>query len=138
MKKLIFSCLLILLTNAVKAQINEKDLGDPQTGGKVDSLADPRFPGGARAFYRYIKHNKHYPKDAHTRKIEGRVFISFVVGTDGSLSSIKIIRGVSTDIDAEALRLMKNSPKWKPRVQNGKPVKVLYTVPINFTLSDKK
>lgn len=94
----------------------------------------PEFPGGVQAFGKYLASNIHYPADSRKKGIQGRVIISFVVEKDGSLSNIRIARGVADDIDREALRVIQASPRWTPGTQNGKLVRVAYTVPIAFTL----
>jgi TonB family protein len=96
----------------------------------------PEFSGGINAFAEYLRKNIRYPTEARKNKIQGRVIISFVVEKDGSLSNIRVMRGVSGDIDAEALRVIQMSPQWKPGIQNGKLVRVAYSMPIAFTLSD--
>ena len=95
----------------------------------------PGYPGGINAMYDFIQKNLKYPESAKEKGLEGRVFIGFVVEKDGSLSSFQVLRGVSEDIDAEALRVLKMMPKWKPGIQDGKPVRVQYTMPFNFKLS---
>jgi periplasmic protein TonB len=97
----------------------------------------PTFPGGFDAFYKYLAQNIHYPAGAAKDHIQGKVFVIFVVEKDGSLTDMKIIRGVSPDIDAEAIRVLKSSPKWKPGIQNGRPVRVQFSVPISFSLQAK-
>jgi TonB family protein len=96
----------------------------------------PEFPGGIEAFGKFLGSNVRYPKDAREKGTQGRVIITFVVEKDGSLSGYKVVRGVSPDIDAEALRVLKMSPAWSPGTQKGKPVRVQYSVPISFTLAD--
>ena len=95
----------------------------------------PTFPGGLEAFGHYLASNIRYPARSREKGIQGRVIISFIVEKDGSLSGVKVARGVATDIDQEALRVIRTSPDWKPGTQNGKPVRVAYSVPISFTLS---
>lgn len=95
----------------------------------------PEFPGGTTALFDFINKNVKYPKSARDKGIEGRVFVQFVVEKDGSLSSLKVLRGVSDDINAEALRVVKLMPKWKPGMQEGKPVRVQYVLPFKFQLS---
>lgn len=96
----------------------------------------PEFPGGVEAFVKFLGSNIRYPKDAREKGIQGRVIITFVVEKDGSLSGNKIVRGVSRDIDAEALRVLAMSPNWSPGTQKGKAVRVQYSVPISFKLAD--
>jgi len=94
----------------------------------------PMFPGGIEALYNYLVQNIHYPASAAKDKIEGKVFLSFVVEKDGSLTDIKVIRSISADLDAEAVRVLKGSPKWNPGIQNNRPVRVQFSLPVNFSL----
>jgi protein TonB len=96
----------------------------------------PNFPGGMEAFGRYLSKNIKYPAIARENNTQGRVIISFVCERDGSLTDIKVARGIGDGCDEEAVRVIKNSPKWKPGIQNGRPVRVAYSVPIAFTLSE--
>jgi TonB family protein len=98
----------------------------------------PEFPGGLNALGRFLGTNIRYPSAAREKHIQGRVILTFVVEADGSLSSFKILRGVSPDIDAEALRVMAISPKWEPGIENSEKVRVQYSIPISFTLADDK
>jgi periplasmic protein TonB len=94
------------------------------------------FPGGMDKFYEYLRKNLVYPKDARRIGIEGKVFISFVVDKDGSLSDITIAKGIaSPSCNEEALRVIKASPHWQPAKQRGKPVRYRMTVPISFKLA---
>ncbi|MGY3213704.1 TonB family protein [Mucilaginibacter sp. HD30] len=95
----------------------------------------PVFPGGMSAFTKFLAKNIHYPSEMGTRGLQGKVFVTFIVGTDGQLSDIRAVRGPSEEFKDEAVRVLSNSPKWIPGFQNGRKVKVQYTVPINFTLS---
>ena len=92
----------------------------------------PQFPGGVKALMDYLKTNVKYPEAAKAAKIEGRVTTSFIVGEDGVIRDVKVLRSVSPELDAEAIRVMSSMPKWEPGKQDGKPVPVRYTVPINF------
>ena len=93
-----------------------------------------RFEGGMNKFYEYIAESLNYPDSAREKGIDGRVFIQFVVDKDGSIIDTKVVKGVDTKLDAEALRVIQNSPKWIPAVQRGKNVKVRMNIPIVFTL----
>jgi TonB family protein len=97
----------------------------------------PEFPGGVEAFGKFLGTNIRYPKDAREKKIQGRDICSFIVEEDGSLSDIKVVKGVSPDIDKESVRVLKLSPNWKAGMQNNKKVRVQYAVPINYTLADE-
>jgi len=95
----------------------------------------PVFPGGFGAFTKFLKKNLHYPDEMRVRGLQGKVYVTFVVGTDGQLSDIQAIRGPSDEFKEEAVKVLASSPRWVPGLQNGRVVKVQYTVPINFTLS---
>jgi periplasmic protein TonB len=94
----------------------------------------PEFPGGELALRQFIANSIKYPVIAQENGIQGRVYVTFVVDADGSVSDPKIARGVDPSLDKEALRVVSQLPKWKPGKQRGKPVRVSYTVPINFQL----
>lgn len=94
----------------------------------------PEFPGGEAALRKFIANAIKYPQIAQENGIQGRVYVQFVVERDGSVSNATIARGVDPSLDREALRVVNSLPKWKPGMQRGKPVKVSYTVPINFVL----
>lgn len=94
----------------------------------------PEFPGGESALIAHIAKNTKYPGIARENNIEGRVFISFVVEKDGSISDAKVIRGIGGGCDEEALRVIKALPRFKPGKQNGRAVRVQYNVPVNFKL----
>lgn len=94
----------------------------------------PEYPGGLKNFYQYISKNVRYPKQAKKDGVSGNVVLSFVVEKDGQLKDVKVINSVREDIDAEAIRVVSNSIKWNPGIQNGKPVRVMYRFNVNFAL----
>ena len=94
----------------------------------------PEFPGGDAELRKYIAQSVKYPVIAQENGIQGRVYVQFVVGTDGGVTQVKVARGVDPNLDKEAIRVVQSMPKWKPGKQRGKAVKVSYTVPINFVL----
>ncbi|WP_222537286.1 TonB family protein [Pedobacter polysacchareus] len=96
----------------------------------------PSFPGGMANFYSYIKNSIKYPKEAYANKIEGKTFLSFIVEKDGKLSDIKVERTLGYGTDEEAIRVLRESPKWDPGIVNRTPVRVKYNIPINFSLSN--
>ena len=96
----------------------------------------PVFPGGQTALMEYISQNLRYPAKAHQERIQGRVIAGFVVEKDGSISTPTIVRSVSPEVDAEAIRVLSTMPKWTPGTQRGNEVRVRYTVPILFKLSE--
>lgn len=98
----------------------------------VEDPATP--PGGYPAFYKYISDNLKYPAQARRMGIEGKVYVQFVVDTDGSLNEVQAVKGIGAGCDEEAVRVIKNAPKWSPPKQRGKPVKQRIIVPIVFQL----
>ncbi len=95
----------------------------------------PEFPGGDAGLMKYIQNNVKYPPIAKEYNITGKVYVSFIVDKSGSVTDVKIARGVDKSLDAEALRVVKSLPKYKPGKQRGKAVRVMFTIPINFTLN---
>ena len=95
----------------------------------------PEFPGGQAALMSFIAKSIKYPVVAQENGIQGRVTCSFVVNKDGSIVDAEVIRGIDPSLDKEALRVINTMPKWKPGKQRGKPVRVKFTVPINFRLN---
>ena len=97
----------------------------------------PEYPGGMKALMSYLAENIQYPAECQKAGIQGRVIVQFVVKADGSLDNFEIKRSVNPLLDAEALRVIKTTPKWKPGTQHGKPVDVKFTIPVTFSLPDK-
>lgn len=94
------------------------------------------FPGGLNAFYAFLKKEIKYPRQAQRMGIEGRVFVQFVVERDGSLTDIHVIKGIGAGCDEEAVRVFKNSPKWNPGKQRGRPVRQRMNQSILFKFSN--
>ncbi len=113
----------------------EESKAAPQEGVIFQVVEEmPEFPGGMGEAMKFLGRNIKYPVVAQQAKIEGRVIVQFVVERDGNLSNIHVVRGVSPELDAEAIRVIGLMPKWKPGKQRGKEVAVKYTVPIMFRL----
>ena len=100
----------------------------------INAYKRATFPGGNMKLPAFIKENLKYPEDADGA--HGRVIVNFVVEEDGSISDIKVVRGVHPSLDAEAVRVVKLMPKWKPAENRGKPVRTKYMLPIFFRLQD--
>ncbi len=96
----------------------------------------PEFPGGQEAFIKFLRKNLRYPGLAAENGIQGKVILSFIIERSGQLSQIKVMRGIGSGCDEEAMRVLSKSPQWKPGVQNNQNVRVAYTLPINFSLSN--
>jgi TonB family protein len=100
---------------------------------QVDQM--PEYPGGQSELMKFISSSVRYPKLAMENGIQGKVFVGFVVGRDGSVKDVQIKRGADKLLDAEALRVISSFPKWTPGKEKGKKVAVQYTIPINFALN---
>jgi protein TonB len=94
----------------------------------------PQFPGGLLAMQRWLRDNLRYPTVAEEMGIQGIVTLEFVVGRDGAIRDISILRGVDPSLDKEAIRVVSKMPKWIPGKQGGNPVSVKFTMPVKFTL----
>lgn len=92
------------------------------------------FPGGINALAQFISENLNYPKTAFDNKVSGTVYINFFIDEQGTVFNPTIVRGVSPELDAEAMRLVQSFPTWNPPIENGKPIVTKYTIPIKFTL----
>lgn len=134
MKKLLL-ILSALLFSGYTINAQTKDTTKTRTSAEVM----PEFPGGLREMMLYIQKNIKYPKRARKNNIGGKCFIRFTVMKDGSIDSLKILKGVPDcpECDAEAVRVIKKMPKWSPATVDGKPVSVYFNLPINFTIKEK-
>lgn len=94
----------------------------------------PEFPGGQGALFEYLSKNTRYPAVAEENNIQGRVIVTFVVERDGSITDVKVAKGVDPSLDKEAMRVVKSMPRWIPGKQNGTSVRVKFTVPVLFRL----
>lgn len=90
------------------------------------------FPGGQKNLMEYLRENIKYPEKALDKSLEGRVYVKFTIKKDGSIDEIKVIRSADPILDEEAIRVVKNMPKWIPAQHNGKDVNSTYTLPITF------
>ena len=94
----------------------------------------PEPVGGLKAFYAYIAKNLTYPAQARRSRVEGKVYLQFVVRKDGSITDIKVLKGIGFGCDKEAIKVLESAPKWKPGKQRGVPVNVHMSIPIIFLL----
>lgn len=116
----------VLSADGLKRNIKDEVFAEP------DEM--PEFPGGSEALRHFIASNLHYPYAAQKERIQGKVFVNFIVNEDGTISKVTLARGVHYLLDEEAIRVIKSMPKWTPGERDGKPIKVSYTVPISFAL----
>lgn len=113
-------------------KVEEEEESSQQIFVVVEEM--PEFPGGQAELMSFIAKSIKYPVIAQENGIQGRVVCSFVVNKDGSIVDAQVVRGIDSSLDKEALRVINTMPKWKPGKQRGKPVRVKFTVPINFRL----
>src|SRR5579863_8359725 len=133
MKLVLVTILFAAIYLSAQAQV-EKKHADTLNTSTEKLIADdwetrPSFPGGLKQFYKYLAKNIHYPASAVKNNTHGKVHLNFTVEKDGSIDNIKVVRGVSKDIDAEAIRVLKNSPKWIPWTHHDKPIPFPYSIP---------
>jgi TonB family protein len=113
--------------------------GKKYNGDEIDDIftvveEQPFFPGGEEARLKFIMNNIHYPDTAIKNKIQGKVFVNFIVEIDGSISHVRVLKGIGGGCDEEAVRVIKMMPKWMPGRQRGIPVRVQFNLPIKFIL----
>ena len=127
-------------TDFIKSFVNGKALSAAyyyKSGNSYFTSTEqvPTYPNGLQAFGVFLGKTVHYPKDAREQGIQGRVIISFIVETDGTITDIKVAKSVNESIDEEAIRVMRLGPKWIPGMHDNVPVRIQYSVPIAFTLN---
>lgn len=125
--------------NTISSGTNSDDpaASDQHVYDFVSISTQPNFPGGFDKFYSYLGKTIRYPVKAVENNIQGKVYMSFVVEKNGDLSDIKVVRKLDNELDEEAVRVLKNSPRWAPGRQNGKAVRVKFNIPINFQLNNE-
>ncbi len=116
----------------VPVEVEEEEVVEQEIFQIVEEM--PSYPGGEAKLMEYVAKNIKYPQIARETGIQGRVFVGFVVEPDGSVSNVKVLRGIGGGCDEEAMRVVKSMPKWKPGKQRGKAVRVSYMLPVNFKL----
>ena len=113
------------------------NIPQPVNSNRVYDVVEqmPSFPGGISGLRTYLNQNIRYPAEAQENCVQGRVVVSFVVGKDGHISDVTVLRSVDPSLDKEAIRVVKNMPRWTPGKQGGEPVRVRYNVPVSFRLN---
>ena len=113
------------------------NIPQPVNSNRVYDVVEqmPSFPGGISGLRTYLNQNTRYPAVAQENGVQGRVVVSFVVGKDGHISDVTVVRSVDPSLDKEAVRVIRNMPRWTPGKQGGEPVKVRYNVPVSFRLN---
>ena len=125
-------------TQPESTQVETTTEEDSDFLGFVAGEETPDFPGGIARLGSFIKENLQYPQEAIDAGIEGRVFLSFMVEEDGSITEVKVMKGLGYGCDEEAVRVVSNMPKWKPGKQGGEPAKFTYNLPIKFSLNKEE
>ncbi|WP_240628179.1 M56 family metallopeptidase [Flavobacterium anhuiense] len=130
----VYVLLLFVFNTEVIAQssINAKNQNDYKISYDTTSVKEPQFPGGIEKFYMFVGQNFKMPTEFAKQKMEGKIFMEFMVEKDGSLSEFKIVKDLGYGVGDEAIRVLKLSPKWIPATENGKPVRVTYNLPITI------
>ncbi len=129
-----------VFTEQEEAQNLIVDIPEEEEEADLDAVYDfpeenPEFKGGMQKMYEYLRDNIQYPEMAKENGIQGKVFVQFVVGKDGAIRDIKVLKGIHKTLDKEAVRVVKSMPKWNPGKQLGIPVSVRFTLPIKFKIS---
>lgn len=131
MKKFLFFAIAFWSMQTVFAQ-ESPEVSDQKLYNTAGLDVKPQFPGGLEEFYKYVAKNYKTPNVAG---LAGKVYVTFIIEIDGSIANIKIIRDLGYGTGEEAVRVLKNSPKWLPGEQNGRKVRVLYSLPITIQTS---
>ena len=108
---------------------------DISSGGLDGQTISKKTYCGEEGLMRYIQSSIKYPPIAKEYNITGKVYVKFIVDKNGKVTNVELARGVDKSLDAEALRVIRSLPKYKPGMQRGQPAKVIYTIPINFQLN---
>lgn len=116
----------------IPVEMDEDIIEEAEIFSVVESM--PSFPGGEAQLYRYLGKSIHYPTMAQESGVQGRVYVTFVVEVDGSITDIKILRGIGGGCDEEAMRVVRAMPRWNPGKQRGQSVRVQFNLPVRFVL----
>jgi protein TonB len=125
--------LTLLNAQAQKTTLSQPTGSEGFSNGTSEVDRIPTFSGGITAYRKFLAQNLKWPNQDDA---QGRVIVSFFIEKDGRLTGFKVERNLGKEFDAEAIRVLKKSPKWIPAMKNGKAVRLKYAVPINFTLSE--
>jgi len=146
MKSVLLLISIIIFSSVAYSQsTNEKESNGNNASSEIKSVSDstavftiveemPLFPGGDEARNQFLADSINYPEKAIQKRIQGTVYVSFIIDGEGSVTDVKILRGIGGGCDEEALRVVRMMPKWIPGKQDGKAVRVLFNMPIYFKL----
>ncbi len=113
-------------------ELTDEELAKEPVFTEVDQ--QPEYPGGIQAMYTFLGTNIRYPTEASKNRIQGKVFLTFVIGSTGKVREVEVVKGVSESLDQESMRVIKMMPKWTPARKDGKAVASRYNLPISFVL----
>ncbi|MFC4142533.1 energy transducer TonB [Pedobacter mendelii] len=130
MKRLLILPVMLIVMTICNLESRAQKIYDFVSVDKV-----PEYPGGMKAFYEYLGKNIKFPERAKKENVQGKVWLSFIVENTGKLTDISVTRGLTKETNAEALRVLTQSPKWNAGIVKGKPVRVKYNININFKQS---
>lgn len=120
--------------------VEDTKASEKETSKKEDIFVavetNAEFPGGFNELMKWLAHNVRYPQEAHDNNVQGRVIVKCVIEKDGKVTNPVVVKGVSPELDAEAIRVVSAMPAWEPGKCNGKPVASYFTLPITFRLMD--
>ena len=137
MKRLTF--LLILGFSLLSCKSTSEQPNKPERENVFVTYEEPpKYPGGNEACFKFIEENIKYPAEAIAQKLEGRVIVQFIIDRDGSIIEPKVYRGVNPLLDQEAIRVVSSMPKWIPGKSKSKVIRSRFTLPVTFSLKDKK
>jgi len=103
---------------------------------KEPPMINPQFPGGDNAMFKFLAKKTRYPAVAREQNIQGTIYLSFIVQEDGSITNIKVLKGLGGGLDEEAIRVIQLMPKWLPGIYDGKPRETTINFPFKFTLAN--
>ncbi|NME72603.1 energy transducer TonB [Flammeovirga aprica] len=135
MKQIILTHLILFISFTFSFAQDEVADSDEKVYTIVDQQA--RYKNGMADLYRFFNENREYPKEAIENKVEGKVFVNFIIEKDGSISNVKVRQGIGSGCDEEAIRLMELSKIWTPAQEKGEVVRMNMTLPIPFSLKTK-
>lgn len=122
-------------STSIDSNSTAQETGDSAVFEFQSMTNPPTYPGGMDSFYKTIASSLTYTKEAVEKKLQGSVLLSFIVEKDGTVSDVKVTRGLGSGLDEEAIKAVKMSKKWNPGKQDGKPVRVKYNIPVKFALN---
>lgn len=131
LKTIVFLAFLGFATNGAAQQREKDTVGENQNVNKLAAVeVKPEFPGGMQAFYNYLGQNFKTTAEANKNKVQGKIYLQFIIEKDGTVQEVTILRDLGYGLGDEAVRVLKSSPRWSPGVVRGKPVRVVYSLPL--------